>query len=58
MVSKVTISGFATGKKHTIDLEKVLVARLGGELLGVDNGLLEGIALRGRHFGWVSIWKK
>lgn len=34
----------------TVDLEEVIVAGLGGELLGVDNGLLEGIALRGGHF--------
>lgn len=34
---------------RTVKLEKVIVARLGSELLGVDNGLLEGIALRGRH---------
>lgn len=43
----------------TIDLEKILVAGLGGELLGVDNGLLEGIALGGRHldglFGWGGV---
>lgn len=37
---------------HTVDLEEVLVAGLGGELLGIDNGLLEGIALGGRHFEW------
>ena len=39
--------------RRTIDLEKVLVGRLGSKLLGIGNGLLES----GRHFdcwGWVS----
>ena len=36
--------------RHTVELEKLLVAGLGGKLLGVDNSLLEGRVLRGSHF--------
>ena len=38
-----------TDLEETIKLEKIVVAGLGSELLGVDDGLLEGFALRGRH---------
>jgi hypothetical protein len=37
------------GRGRTVELEEVVVARLGSELFGVDNSLLEGIALRGSH---------
>ena len=42
--------------RRTIDLEEVLVGRLGSKLLGIGNGLLES----GRHFdcwgvGWL-VW--
>lgn len=33
----------------TIELEELVRAGLGGELLGVLNGLLEGVALGGSH---------
>lgn len=33
----------------TVELEEVVVAGLGGELLGVGDGLLEGFALRNGH---------
>ena len=39
----------ARGSLRTVKLEELVVARLGGELLGVFHGLLEGIALRGRR---------
>lgn len=50
------------GRWRTVQLEEVVVAGLGGELLRVDNGLLEGVALGGRHGfgvgggGWVGEW--
>jgi hypothetical protein len=34
----------------SVELEELVVAGLGGELLGVDNSRLEGFALRGSHF--------
>lgn len=36
-------------EKRTVKLEELVVAGLGGELLGVFDGLLEGFALRDRH---------
>lgn len=41
--------------RRTIDLEEILVGRLGSKLLGIGNGLLES----GRHFdcwGWGVCW--
>ena len=38
-------------KRRTIDLEEVLVTRLGREFLRVDNGLFESFAL-GDHFSY------
>ncbi len=35
---------------RTVEVKEVFVARLGGELLGVDNSLLEGFALSRGHF--------
>lgn len=42
-------TGTAVGRYRTVDLEQLVIARLSSELLGVDDGLLEGIALGGRH---------
>jgi hypothetical protein len=33
----------------TVELQEVFIAGLGGQLLGVDDGLLESVALRNRH---------
>lgn len=45
--------GQRTGR--TVELEELVVAGLGGELLGVDDGLLEGFALGGRHGGVAAV---
>lgn len=38
-------------QKRTVELEELVVVGLGGKLLAVDDGRLEGFALRGRHDG-------
>jgi hypothetical protein len=48
-VSCLLYSGKASRGKLTVELEEVVGAGLGGKLLGVDDSLLEGVALRGRH---------
>ena len=43
-------------RKRTVDLEQLIVVRLGQQLLAVDHGLLERFAL-GNHFGGVcGLW--
>ena len=44
-----TLLGIEGDGVHTVESEKVIVVGLLGELLGVDDCLLEGFAVRGGH---------
>ena len=50
------------GRNSTIEVQQILGGWLGRKLLGINDGLLEGVTLVGWHFGveffQLSWWKR